>query len=203
MELLLGNCLDRLKDLEDNSVDAIVTDPPYGLSFMGKKWDYDVPSVDIWKECLRVLKPGGYLLSFAGTRTQHRMAVNIEDAGFEIRDMIAWVYGSGFPKSLNVGKSVNQLETNEWSKIGKALDNIDPKSIMDVWKTNAKPAGIQLSKSLTEVGSNTPKKFFVPDIAVLYSNQKNELLNATIAEMRLKGLSLTSIYFFSILLIVF
>ena len=113
MELLLGNCLDRLKDLEDNSVDAIVTDPPYGLSFMGKKWDYDVPSVDIWKECLRVLKPGGYLLSFAGTRTQHRMAVNIEDAGFEIRDMIAWVYGSGFPKSLNIGKAVDKLQGNE------------------------------------------------------------------------------------------
>jgi len=118
MELLLGNCLDRLKDLEDNSVDAIVTDPPYGLSFMGKKWDYDVPSVDIWKECLRVLKPGGYLLSFAGTRTQHRMAVNIEDAGFEIRDMIAWVYGSGFPKSLNIGKAVDKLQGNERKIVG-------------------------------------------------------------------------------------
>ena len=81
------------------SVDAIVTDPPYGLSFMGRKWDYDVPSVAIWEQCLRVLKPGGHLLAFAGTRTQHRMCVNIEDAGFEIRDMIAWVYGSGFPKA--------------------------------------------------------------------------------------------------------
>lgn len=89
--------------MEDGSVDAVVTDPPYGLSFMGKKWDYDVPSVKVWQECLRVLKPGGYLLAFAGTRTQHRMAVRIEDAGFEIRDMIAWVYGSGFPKSLNLG----------------------------------------------------------------------------------------------------
>lgn len=118
MELLLGDCLDRLKDLEDNSIDAIVTDPPYGLSFMGKKWDYDVPSVDIWKECLRVLKPGGHLLSFAGTRTQHRMAVNIEDAGFEIRDMIAWVYGSGFPKSLNIGKAVDKLQGNERKIVG-------------------------------------------------------------------------------------
>ena len=121
MELLLGNCLDRLKDFEDNSVDAIVTDPPYGLSFMGKKWDYDVPSVDIWKECLRVLKPGGYLLSFAGTRTQHRMAVNIEDAGFEIRDMIAWVYASGFPKSLNIGKVMDKyLKTGNasWNGTG-------------------------------------------------------------------------------------
>lgn len=96
--LLLGDCLVRLKELEDNSVDSIVTDPPYGISFMNKKWDCQVPSVDIWKECLRVLKPGGYLLSFAGTRTQHRMACNIEDAGFEIRDMIAWIYAQGMPK---------------------------------------------------------------------------------------------------------
>jgi len=103
-----GDCLELMKTMPDNSVDSIVTDPPYGLSFMGKKWDYDVPSVEIWKECLRVLKPGGYLLSFAGTRTQHRMAVNIEDAGFEIRDMIAWVYGSGFPKSHNIGKAIDK-----------------------------------------------------------------------------------------------
>ena len=88
-----GDCLVTLRGMADNSVDSIVTDPPYGLSFMGKKWDYDVPSVEIWAECLRVLKPGGHLLAFAGTRTQHRMAVRIEDAGFEIRDMIAWVYG--------------------------------------------------------------------------------------------------------------
>jgi DNA modification methylase len=107
--ILHGDCIDKLKELEPNSVDAIVTDPPYGLSFMGKKWDYDVPSKEVWSECLRVLKPGGYLLSFAGTRTQHRMAVNIEDAGFEIRDMIAWVYGSGFPKSLNIGKVMDKF----------------------------------------------------------------------------------------------
>jgi len=102
------DCLEVLKELPDNSIDAIVTDPPYGLSFMGKKWDYDVPSTEIWSECLRVLKPGGYLLAFAGTRTQHRMAVRIEDAGFEIRDMIAWVYGSGFPKSRNIGLDVDK-----------------------------------------------------------------------------------------------
>lgn len=112
-ELHLGNCLVTLKTLPDNSVDSIVTDPPYGLSFMGKKWDYDVPSTEIWKECLRVLKPGGHLLAFAGTRTQHRMAVRIEDAGFEIRDMIAWVYGTGFPKSLNLKE--------DWQGWGTAL----------------------------------------------------------------------------------
>jgi site-specific DNA-methyltransferase (adenine-specific) len=103
-----GDCLEVLRTLDDNSVDSVVTDPPYGLSFMGKKWDYDVPSVEVWAECLRVLKPGGHLLAFAGTRTQHRMAVRIEDAGFEIRDMIAWVYGSGFPKSLDVSKAIDK-----------------------------------------------------------------------------------------------
>lgn len=108
MTVLNIDCLLGLKMFEDNSIDAIVTDPPYGLSFMGKKWDYDVPSVEIWAECLRVLKPGGHLLAFAGTRTQHRMAVRIEDAGFEIRDMIAWVYGSGFPKSLDVSKAIDK-----------------------------------------------------------------------------------------------
>jgi len=107
-QLHLGDCLETLKTLPDNSVDSIVTDPPYGLSFMGKKWDYDVPSTEIWVECLRVLKPGGHLLAFAGTRTQHRMAVRIEDAGFEIRDMIAWVYGTGFPKSLDVSKAIDK-----------------------------------------------------------------------------------------------
>ena len=108
IELRHGDCLDVLRSMPDCSVDAVVTDPPYGLAFMGKRWDYDVPSVEVWAECLRVLKPGGHLLAFAGTRTQHRMAVRIEDAGFEIRDMIAWVYGSGFPKSLDVSKAIDK-----------------------------------------------------------------------------------------------
>jgi site-specific DNA-methyltransferase (adenine-specific) len=109
----LGGCLEVLRAMASDSVDAVVTDPPYGLSFMGKKWDYDVPATEVWEECLRVLKPGGHLLAFAGTRTQHRMAVRIEDAGFEIRDMIAWVYGSGFPKSHNL--------KDDWQGWGTAL----------------------------------------------------------------------------------
>lgn len=113
IKLHLGDCLDVLRGLPDNSVDSVVTDPPYGLSFMGKRWDYDVPRTELWAECLRVLKPGGHLLAFAGTRTQHRMAVRIEDAGFEIRDMIAWVYGSGFPKSLDVSKAIDKLDAAE------------------------------------------------------------------------------------------
>lgn len=104
------DCIVTMAKMVDNSIDAIVTDPPYGISFMGKKWDYDVPNVEIWRECLRVLKPGGHILSFSGTRTYHRMVINIEDAGFEIRDMIAWVYGSGFPKSRNIGKELEQWE---------------------------------------------------------------------------------------------
>ena len=118
-KLIHGDCLEKLKELPDCSVDSVVTDPPYGLSFMGKKWDYDVPSVEVWKECLRVLKPGGHLLAFAGTRTQHRMAIRIEDAGFEIRDMIAWVYGSGFPKSLDVSKAINKAAGAERERIGR------------------------------------------------------------------------------------
>ena len=108
-----GDCLEVLRTLPDASVDAVVTDPPYGLAFMGKRWDYDAPSVEVWAECLRVLKPGGHLLAFAGTRAQHRMAVRIEDAGFEIRDMIAWIYGSGFPKSLDVSKAIDRMDASE------------------------------------------------------------------------------------------
>lgn len=154
IRLMHGDCLERMKGLADCSVDSIVTDPPYGLSFMGKKWDYDVPSVEIWRECLRVLKPGGHLLAFAGARTQHRMAVNIENAGFEMRDMIThlydtnqaanefintlspeqqklmarafsndsligWGYGSGFPKSQNVGKAIDKAAGVDREVIGE------------------------------------------------------------------------------------
>ena len=120
-----------MKTMPDNFVDSIVTDPPYGLSFMGKVWDYEVPNVEIWKECLRVLKPGGHLLAFAGTRTQHRMAVNIEDAGFEIRDMIVWVYGSGFPKSMNIGKSLDKVQGNEREVVGsRKADDIRNNNLM-------------------------------------------------------------------------
>ena len=108
--LACGDCRDVLRTLPDNSVDAIVTDPPYELGFMGKAWDstgiaYDVT---VWRECLRVLKPGGHLLAFGGSRTYHRLACAVEDAGFEIRDQIQWVYGSGFPKSHDVSKAIDK-----------------------------------------------------------------------------------------------
>jgi len=117
-KILCGDSLEVLKDFEDNYFDSVVTDPPYGISFMSKSWDYDVPQVELWKEVYRVLKPGGHILSFAGSRTYHRMAVNIEDAGFEIRDMLGWLYGSGFPKSHNIGKAVDKLQGNKREVIG-------------------------------------------------------------------------------------
>jgi len=157
-----GDCLEVLKGFSENSIDSIVTDPPYGLSFMGKKWDYDVPSQAIWEECLRVLKPGGHLLAFAGTRTQHRMAVRIEDAGFEIRDMIAWIYGSGFPKSLNISKAIDKMAGSErkpildeegnqvWTSLkqgkksmfdgGKERPATYPATYWEGWGTALKPA---------------------------------------------------------------
>ena len=117
-KLLHGDCLEQMKTLPDNSVDAIVTDPPYGISFMAKKWDYDVPKVDVWREAMRVLKPGGHALIACGTRTQHRMVVNIEDAGFEIRDVVSWIYGSGFPKSLNISKAIDKAAGAEREVVG-------------------------------------------------------------------------------------
>lgn len=112
-QIHVGLCENVLKGMPDNSVDSIVTDPPYGLKFMGHRWDYSVPTVEQWMECLRVLKPGGHLLAFGGSRTYHRLVVNVEDAGFEIRDQLMWIYGSGFPKSKNL--------TGEYSGLGTAL----------------------------------------------------------------------------------
>jgi site-specific DNA-methyltransferase (adenine-specific) len=119
-QLHQGDCREILKTLPDNSIDSVVTDPPYELGFMGKKWDNTGIAYDtsMWAEVLRVLKPGGHLLAFGGTRTYHRMVVAIEDAGFEIRDSIHWIYGSGFPKSLNVGK---QDGCEAWDGWGTAL----------------------------------------------------------------------------------
>lgn len=106
--LLKGNCLDMLKELPDNSIDSIVTDPPYELGFMGKSWDSTgiAYSVELWAQCLRVLKPGGHLVAFSGSRTVFPMGVAIAEAGFEVRDMISWIYTSGFPKSLDISKAI-------------------------------------------------------------------------------------------------
>ncbi|UOK17941.1 site-specific DNA-methyltransferase [Escherichia phage BUCT618] len=185
VKLIHGDCLEVLKGMPDNSVDSIVTDPPYGLSFMGKKWDYEVPDQAIWEECLRVLKPGGHLLAFAGTRTQHRMAVRIEDAGFEIRDMIAWVYGSGFPKSANVSKQIDQQERNRWVKIIKAIDKTNLSEMAELWinSRNANAAGLSFQRNQTEAGLNTQKNGFAHGSVLLQVSHKNCDALAVIAEL--------------------
>ena len=151
MRLLLGDCIDKLKELDDNSIDSIVTDPPYGLSFMGKEWDKkkatqetksqvvkglgagmkmttlaDNIEFEKWvtewaSECMRVLKPGGYMLAFGGSRMYHRLASGVENAGFEIRDQMMWVYGSGFPKSLNIGIQVDKKLGNQREVVGEKV----------------------------------------------------------------------------------
>jgi len=130
--VFLGDCRDVLATLPDNSVDSVVTDPPYELGFMGKKWDNSGVAYDVtvWAECLRVLKPGGHVLAFGGSRTWHRLAVAVEDAGFELRDSIAWLYGSGFPKSLDVSKAIDKNLGAEREKIRVDASEVrNPKAI--------------------------------------------------------------------------
>lgn len=114
-----GDCLEIMATMEPNSVDSIVTDPPYGLAFMGKDWDHGVPGIPFWEAALRVAKPGAHLLAFGGTRTFHRLAVAIEDAGWEIRDTVMWVYGSGFPKSHDVSKAIDREAGAEREVVGR------------------------------------------------------------------------------------
>ena len=121
-----GDVAEIAKTIAGERFDAVLCDPPYGLSFMGKRWDISVPSVELWREVFAVLRPGAPVLAFGGTRTYHRLAVAIEDAGFEIRDCIAWIYGSGFPKSLNVSKAIDKTNGDERPVVGayKGASNI-------------------------------------------------------------------------------
>lgn len=136
-QLICADCLVAMKDMADDSVDSVVTDCPYGLEFMSKSWDYDVPSVEIWEECFRVLKPGGHLLCFGGSRTYHRVAVNIEDAQFEIRDQLQWLYGSGFPKNHSVSLAMDKAAGAEREVLGKRKPEAKQ---WDGWGTALKPA---------------------------------------------------------------
>jgi len=113
-----GDCLEVMSQLSVNSVDAIVCDPPYGLNFMGKAWDRGVPGIPFWVEALRVSKPGVYLVAFGGTRTYHRLACAIEDAGWEVRDCLMWLYGTGFPKSMDVSKALDKAAGVEREVVG-------------------------------------------------------------------------------------
>ena len=118
LDIRLGDCREVMAQGEPGSVDAIVTDPPYGLSFMGKGWDHGVPGPAFWAEALRVVKPGAHLVAFGGTRTFHRLTCAIEDAGWEIRDCLMWLYGSGFPKSLDVSKAIDRAAGAERPVVG-------------------------------------------------------------------------------------
>ena len=119
--IVCGDNLDVMRGMDECSVDTIITDPPYGLKFMGKSWDHGVPGVPYWAECLRVAKPGAMLLAFGGTRTHHRLMCAIEDAGWEIRDCIMWVYGSGFPKSHAIGKAIDKAAGAEREVVGSKV----------------------------------------------------------------------------------
>lgn len=152
-EVRLGDCLEELQKMESNSVDSVVTDPPAGISFMGKEWDGNKGGRDAWiswlavvmKECLRVVKPGGHALVWGLPRTSHWTATAIEDAGWEIRDCVTHLFGTGFPKSLDVSKALDQEERKQWSAICKQCDNLDGRGILNAWieySSNAKHAGV-------------------------------------------------------------
>lgn len=178
--LLLGDCLERLKELPDNSIDSIVTDPPYGLSkqpdmievlthwmagedykhnskgFMGKEWDSFVPGPSIWKECMRVLKPGGHMVAFFGTRTYDIGVLAIRIAGFEIRDQLAWVYGSGFPKSLDVSKAIDKAAGAEREVVG---ENPNHRPISGTAYSGVYSGGNTGNKNVTEPATDSAKQW--------------------------------------------
>jgi DNA modification methylase len=149
-QILHGDNRETLKTLADNSIDAIVTDPPYGIDFLGKAWDANTGAVETYQECLRVLKPGGHILAFSAARTYHHLAVTLEQAGFEIRDQIMWIYSSGFPKSQDVGRSIQRsLGVKELDRVVDTTKNAgfgqtDHARVRagEEWSTTAKQVGV-------------------------------------------------------------
>ena len=166
-KILHGDSLDLLKELDDNSVDSIVTDPPYGYSFMGKDWDKALPSIDIWKECVRVLKPGAFAFVMSAPRSDvhSRMCLMLEDAGFRIDfTPIAWTYATGFPKAMNIGKKVDKRLGAERKVVGKKKNKLDfnasessDKSFYDsVWD-----GGSNVDLDITEPASDEAKQIMI------------------------------------------
>lgn len=150
VDLYLGECIQVMRTMEENSIDAIVCDPPYGIGFMEKGWDVAVPGEDWARECLRVLKPGGHLIAFAATRTVHRLTVAIEDAGFEIRDQIGWLQWQGFPKSLDCSKAIDALHGAERKVVGRGESWNRPDSKTgDSARMNASPGSYDLTAPST------------------------------------------------------
>lgn len=215
-----GDCLDVMAAMEPESVDTVLTDPPYGLEFMGKDWDklnLNVPfsqkekgglgghkhhirfgndgrAMQEWHykwaiEALRVAKPGAMLMAFGGTRTFHRLTCAIEDAGWQIRDCLMWLYGQGFPKSADISKQLDLQEKNRWLNIHKAIDNMPKLTILEAWKEyskTAKRAGIQFQKSETGIGIAMGENDFVPDPVLLSINPERSNASAIIAELSLR-----------------
>jgi DNA modification methylase len=146
-QILHGDNRATLKTLPDNSIDAIVTDPPYGIDFLGKDWDVNTGAVETYQECLRVLKPGGHILAFSAARTYHHLAITLEQAGFEIRDQIMWIYSSGFPKSQDVGKSIDRQS-------GKASHKAELAEVKAILKQLYEESGKSTAEISRECGFN-------------------------------------------------
>jgi site-specific DNA-methyltransferase (adenine-specific) len=133
-KIIQGDNRETLKTIPDNSIDAIVTDPPYGIDFLGKSWDANTGALETYQECLRVLKPGGHILAFSAARTYHHLAVTLEQAGFEIRDQIMWIYSSGFPKSQDIGKQIQKKLGVKETKKKEMIMQGGFKNLGDTWE---------------------------------------------------------------------
>lgn len=150
-----GNNIDILKTLEDNSIDSIVTDPPYGIDFLGKDWDANTGALETYQECLRVLKPGGYILAFSAARTYHHLAITLEQAGFEIRDQLMWLYSSGFPKAQDIGKAIQKRLGVEETK--PLTTNGSPNGIARMTYSQSEPKKLKETENATDIVVTSPE----------------------------------------------
>jgi site-specific DNA-methyltransferase (adenine-specific) len=194
-EVICGDSLEVLRGMADASVDAVVTDPPAGIAFMGKKWDHDKGGRDAWiawlseilAECRRVLKPGGHAFVWALPRTSHWTGMALEDAGFEVRERVAHIAGSGFPKSLDVSKALDLRAKKHWLNVSKAIDTLDHAAIIDAWKrhsSGANGAGVLFAKSAEGAGTSTRLNASAPDRVLLRVNPENGDFTAITAELK-------------------
>lgn len=187
--IINSDLLSCLKLLPDNTFDGVFCDPPYELGFMGKSWDSSGVAFqpETWAEVLRVCKPGAHLLAFGGSRTFHRLVCAVEDAGWEIRDCMMWLYGSGFPKSADVSKQIDQQEKDRWVKISKAIDNLNSAELTELWgnSKSANVAVVKFQRKATEAGRNTQKNGFAHGNVLLQANRRNGDALAVIAELSL------------------